>query len=146
MIDASNEQNSDLFWALKGGGPNFGIVSQFNLYTVPVYKVWFYQVAYSNDQALAILDAFAAWQKGGASDSKAVATLVLGLESITLNLIYLEPVGQPPEAFSVLLDLERLSVLVPPMNTTFMQLNTLISGEVPNTQARLVISIVYNSL
>ncbi|WP_372920316.1 FAD-binding oxidoreductase [Salegentibacter sp.] len=29
-ITADNDQNADLFWAIKGGGPGFGIVSTFN--------------------------------------------------------------------------------------------------------------------
>lgn len=32
-MDANAQQNSDLFWALKGGGPNFGD-SPFLLYII----------------------------------------------------------------------------------------------------------------
>ncbi|KAH7377417.1 hypothetical protein BKA64DRAFT_648901 [Cadophora sp. MPI-SDFR-AT-0126] len=33
VVDASQDSNSDLFWALKGGSNNFGIVTRFDLYT-----------------------------------------------------------------------------------------------------------------
>lgn len=36
---ANETSNGDLFWALKGGGPNFGIVTNFKLRTVPSTKV-----------------------------------------------------------------------------------------------------------
>ncbi|KAE8152304.1 FAD binding domain protein [Aspergillus avenaceus] len=34
-ITASATSNPDLYWALRGGGNNFGIVTKFNLYTIP---------------------------------------------------------------------------------------------------------------
>ncbi|GKT56318.1 FAD binding domain-containing protein [Colletotrichum tofieldiae] len=33
VVEASQDSNSDLFWALKGGSNNFGIVTRFDLYT-----------------------------------------------------------------------------------------------------------------
>lgn len=36
---ANETSNTDLFWALKGGGSNFGIVTNFKLRTVPSSKV-----------------------------------------------------------------------------------------------------------
>lgn len=29
IVNVSDEENRDLFWAIRGGGPNFGIVTQF---------------------------------------------------------------------------------------------------------------------
>ena len=40
MQDANKEHNSDLFFALKGGSSNFGIVTRFDLQTFPGSKVW----------------------------------------------------------------------------------------------------------
>ncbi|KAL9118079.1 MAG: hypothetical protein Q9187_005380 [Circinaria calcarea] len=62
--------NSDLFWALKGGGSNFGIVTQFDLYTIPVKNIWYQVEIYTTDQVPALLDAFAQWQENGALDVK----------------------------------------------------------------------------
>lgn len=36
---ANETSNNDLFWALKGGGPNFGIVTNFKLRAIPSTKV-----------------------------------------------------------------------------------------------------------
>ncbi|KAJ5803991.1 CAZyme family AA7 [Penicillium psychrosexuale] len=72
IVDANAEQNNDLFRALKGGGPNFGIVSRYDLNTVPVYEVWAEMRYYSTDQAPAVLDALTEWQLNGASDVKSI--------------------------------------------------------------------------
>jgi hypothetical protein len=41
VVKASNEQNQDLFWAVRGGGGNFGVVTSFEFKLHPVEeKVW----------------------------------------------------------------------------------------------------------
>lgn len=35
ILHASNDSHPDLYWALRGGGNNFGLVTKFNLYTIP---------------------------------------------------------------------------------------------------------------
>ena len=40
IVTASATSNPDLFWALKGGSSNFGIVTSFKLRTFPSKKVF----------------------------------------------------------------------------------------------------------
>jgi FAD/FMN-containing dehydrogenase len=42
IVTASPTQYSDLYWALRGGGNNFGLVVNFNLSTIPFpgQKMW----------------------------------------------------------------------------------------------------------
>ncbi|PNS14744.1 hypothetical protein CAC42_1766 [Sphaceloma murrayae] len=42
IVEASPAANSDLYWALRGGGPNFGIVTRFNYeaYPLPNNELW----------------------------------------------------------------------------------------------------------
>jgi hypothetical protein len=35
IVTASESSFSDLYWALRGGGNNFGLVTKYNLYTIP---------------------------------------------------------------------------------------------------------------
>lgn len=48
---ASNSKNGDLFWALRGAGQNFGVVTSFRLkaYDVPAEKWTVYSLIYSSD-------------------------------------------------------------------------------------------------
>ncbi|KAH7385045.1 hypothetical protein BKA64DRAFT_156473 [Cadophora sp. MPI-SDFR-AT-0126] len=54
IIYASKTNNSDLFWALKGGSSYFGIVTRFDIKTIPSKKVWagIYSVASADVPAL----------------------------------------------------------------------------------------------
>ena len=40
VVTASESQNPDLFWAIRGGGGNFGVVSSFLFHAHPVSKVF----------------------------------------------------------------------------------------------------------
>ena len=51
VVTASAEKNPDLFWALRGGGGNFGIVTSFLYRAHPVSTVLGGLIIYPRDQA-----------------------------------------------------------------------------------------------
>lgn len=55
LLTANAEANSDLFWALRGGGGNFGIVTSFLFRAYPVSTVFGGLIIYSRDQAGVVL-------------------------------------------------------------------------------------------
>ncbi|KIN06284.1 hypothetical protein OIDMADRAFT_155290 [Oidiodendron maius Zn] len=57
IINANATSNPDLFWALKGGGNQFGIVTTFTMKTHPIGKVWGGLRFYSGEYAETILNA-----------------------------------------------------------------------------------------
>ncbi len=71
-----------------------GIVTKFDLYTIPVHNIWYQVTIHTVDQVPAILDAFTEWQQNGASDLKSTVALIIGLETVTLGLIYSAPQPQ----------------------------------------------------
>ena len=132
--------HSDLFWALKGGGPNFGIVTGYDLYTVPdVYQVWGEILVFHPDQALDVLDAFAEWQQNGAkTDIKSHTALDISLDAVVLGLLYSSPheISTRPAAFAPFAKLTPLQVALPPINTTFASVSQLLAVAFPATDAR----------
>ncbi|CAG8980498.1 hypothetical protein HYALB_00013099 [Hymenoscyphus albidus] len=135
VTNANSSENSDLFWALKGGGPNFGIVTRFDLFTIPVGQIWFQVSLYSVDQVDDVIDAFVKWQNNGASDLRSTVGFAIGLQSITVGLIYSAPVESPP-AFTPFYDLKPLFVAVPGTIGTTGTLTAIVGQTLSNTAER----------
>jgi FAD/FMN-containing dehydrogenase len=62
VLRASGDENADLFWALRGGGGNFGVVSAFEFDLVPLGPlVCGGLVLYSAERARDVLQAYRTW-------------------------------------------------------------------------------------
>jgi FAD/FMN-containing dehydrogenase len=58
LVSASEEENRDLFWAIRGGGGNFGAITSFEYRVHPVGPLLAGLVLYPVDQAVAALKTF----------------------------------------------------------------------------------------
>ncbi|HEX4866644.1 MAG TPA: FAD-binding oxidoreductase [Acidimicrobiales bacterium] len=58
VLDASEHDNADLFWALRGGGGNFGVVTSFTYRLHPVTTVLGGSLAFPLTGADAVIDAY----------------------------------------------------------------------------------------
>ena len=59
VLQVSAQQNPELFWALRGGGGNFGVVTNFEFQLHPLdYPVLAGTRLYPYDQARSVLNAF----------------------------------------------------------------------------------------
>lgn len=135
IVDANSDQNTDLFWALKGGGPNFGVVTRYDLYTIPVYNLWFEVLYFTPDQVPDVLDAFAEWQTNGSSvDNKSTVAMVISLDSVVVGLLYSQPTATRPAAFAPFYDLNPAEVALPGSNGTITEVMELF-GETGSTAA-----------
>jgi len=62
LVHASEDENAELFWGLRGGGGNFGIVTQFELQLHPVGPmVYAGPIFFPADAAVPLLRAFRDW-------------------------------------------------------------------------------------
>lgn len=95
---------SDLYWALRGGGNNFGIVTRFDLVTFPQGDLWAgaETFIYTPETAAAINDAFYYLGINGPSDPYAQVIIAyayaqsLDTYVIASDLQYGKPVVNPP--------------------------------------------------
>src|SRR5215467_14778127 len=55
IVHANAKENPDLFWALRGGGGNFGVVTEFEVALHPVSKVLFGRGICPGNEALSLL-------------------------------------------------------------------------------------------
>ncbi|KAI1074068.1 FAD-binding domain-containing protein [Whalleya microplaca] len=97
VIEATSSEHSDLFWALKGGANNFGIVTKFQSKTYPVKQVWGGVQMFTLDQMPDVLQAYYEYQSTPNKDL--YANLVINLapvnDSVLVTLVYLQPVERP---------------------------------------------------
>jgi UDP-N-acetylenolpyruvoylglucosamine reductase len=58
FLTANNEENADLFWGVRGGGGNFGVVTSFEFRLHPVSSVQFGPTFWPPEQAADVLNAY----------------------------------------------------------------------------------------
>ncbi len=111
-------------------------MTRFDLYTIPVQRIWYQVGIHTTDQVPAILDAFAEWQeKGGESDVKSTVALIIGLETTTLGLIYSEHT-EKPAAFEPFYNIVPATVAVPPTNGTVLSITQILGSTFSNEPMR----------
>ncbi|EFQ31408.1 FAD binding domain-containing protein [Colletotrichum graminicola M1.001] len=99
IIRATATQFPDFYWALRGGGNNFGIVVGFNLFTHPLPggRMWGGTRAYTENSFPQVAEAFANMVANAEQDPRAglwhVYTLYNGSKISSTELYYAEPDG-----------------------------------------------------
>ncbi|KAI4224938.1 MAG: hypothetical protein L6R36_004297 [Xanthoria steineri] len=95
IVDANATFNTDLWWALKGGGNNFGVVTAFSLSTHPIHEVWGGVKVYSYNNTPAVLSAMSQYQSEPNKDPYAnLITQIYTTNSsigVVLTMVYLKP-------------------------------------------------------
>jgi FAD/FMN-containing dehydrogenase len=59
VVHANAEENPELFWAIRGGGGNFGIVTAFEFAAHPTTEVFFGKIAFPAPEAATVLQGWA---------------------------------------------------------------------------------------
>ncbi|KAI1145867.1 putative FAD-binding oxidoreductase [Nemania diffusa] len=100
LVNANVKENPDLYWALKGGGSNFGIVTTFTLATYSGYnEIWGSLQLYDIKYLPQLIEALYEYQLMAENDRLAnVEILASGTNTtieILLTLAYLKPIEQP---------------------------------------------------
>jgi hypothetical protein len=106
----------DLYFALRGGANNFGIVTRFDLYAYPQDLVWGGSLVYNITQSSAILKGFVDFGHNAPSDPNAALIVAYayaqGQFFVAVDLEYALPTPNPP-IFSAFLSPSQLSTPSP---------------------------------
>ncbi|KAI0906327.1 putative FAD-binding oxidoreductase [Ustulina deusta] len=135
IINANKHSHTDLWWALKGGANNFGVVTRFTLTTYPIGNVWGGYRIYTLDTLPALFDALLAYQSVAMKDPYANLMMqafpLNGTLGVLLNMVYYQPV-ETPAAFTPFYDIPAIAdtVHIQPM-TDFL------ASQIPPSLPRL---------
>lgn len=75
VVRASAEENPDLFWAIRGGGGNLGIVTAFDFRAHPTTEVFFGTITFPPAEATAVLQGWADHQRTAPEELTSIANL-----------------------------------------------------------------------
>lgn len=78
VVTASKDENADLFWALRGGGGNFGVVTSFTYRAHPVTDVYAGPIFYDIADAAAIMR----WYRDFLPTAPRELSVFLGLKTV----------------------------------------------------------------
>ena len=76
IVVADDDTNPDLFWALRGGGGNFGVVTELTFHAHPVDTVLGGILLYRSERAAEILAQYATWAAGIPDEMATLATFL----------------------------------------------------------------------
>jgi FAD/FMN-containing dehydrogenase len=142
VVRASATENPDLFWALRGGAGNFGVVTAFELQAQPVSTVQFGTITYAPDDLPQLLKGWATVMRSAPDELSTTLVLMPGfggapggallfaclagtdtaaLEGLrTIGTVVAEDVGERPYA-SILEEGRQPEGVVPVVNNALVE-------------------------
>lgn len=133
LITASQNENADLFRALKGGGSNFGIATSLTYRTLPIDKIWYEVRVYDREQNAKLLDALYEHQIATADNPNIHCVPVflnLDTPATFIGFVSYDAHEPHPEAFKQFYDLPYVTHMAKPTIGTVAQLAETFSGSV----------------
>lgn len=108
IVTASPTSYSDLYWALRGGGNNFGIVTNFKLSAFPLGKMWGGQRIFTEDKFPAVLDAIYKFGTTTSSQDTDAAQIVVCF--ISLHIILNHKDSNVTQSFGNIAGLGKIAI------------------------------------
>ncbi|KAI1779059.1 6-hydroxy-D-nicotine oxidase [Hypoxylon cercidicola] len=128
IINANPQENADLYLVLKGGGPNYGIVTRFDLQAYPTISTQYTVNLHNPSDYANILEATVKVQEAMEKDPK--ISLFVSFQSgfVAVGLLYADSPAERPKAFDPFFNLKSLiNTAVPTTNGTIKSLVTSIA-------------------
>ncbi len=133
FLTASATEHPDLFWGLRGGGGNFGVVTSFEYQLHPVGPVLAGMVIHPIDKAREVLRFYRDFCRSCPDEMLAAASLMTSPEGAPVAVIIVSYIGDIAKGEAAVAPLRRfgspLADTIAP--TSYSQLNTLFDAAVP---------------
>jgi FAD/FMN-containing dehydrogenase len=133
FLTASADQNSELFWGLRGGGGNFGVVTSFEYQVHPVGPVLAGMVIHPMAQAKAVLRFYRDFARDCPDEMLAAAALMTSPDGEPVVVVIASYIGDLATGERLIAPLRKfgtpLADTIAP--TSYVQLNTLFDAAVP---------------
>ncbi|KAF3941799.1 hypothetical protein ABW19_dt0206145 [Dactylella cylindrospora] len=120
IVDATRRTHPELFRALKGGSANFGIVTEYEMRTLPSTPIYYEAIRYPSEQYEPLMHALVEYQNRLGADTKSSLVTSFRKTGNLVIFLYLEPTIRPP-VFNPFLALNGTQFF-PPTITTIFQL------------------------
>src|SRR5262249_23237423 len=105
FLTVTPESHADLFWAIRGGGGNFGVVTSVEFRLYPVSTVVAGTAVYPYERAAEILAAYRDWEQPNELGAPVVLTRTPDGPKLAVHAVY---TGDPAEARGVVAPLWEL--------------------------------------
>jgi hypothetical protein len=125
IVQATQQRNPDLFWALKGGQANFGVVTRIHMLTVS-NQIWAEGRMYAPTENTKLLAALMEYHKANEKDPK--ATLIWYTVPTGSLLVFVYNAPTKPTTFDAFADIPFLMNIIPPGTSTVYQTMQAIAG------------------
>jgi FAD/FMN-containing dehydrogenase len=133
FLTASAEQNPDLFWGLRGGGGNFGVVTSFEYRLHPVGPVLAGMVIHPRDKAPEVLRFYRDYARSCPDELTAFAAMMTSPEGEPVVAMVIGHIGDIAQGEKLVAPVRKFgSPLADTIAaTSYVQLNTLLDAAVP---------------
>jgi FAD/FMN-containing dehydrogenase len=133
LLTASAEENPELFWGLRGGGGNFGVVTSFEYRLHPVGPVLAGMVLYSRAQAPAVLRFYRDYARNCPDALTAFAAMMTSAEGDPIVAVVVGHIGDFAEGERLVAPLRKFGApiadTIAPMS--YVALNTMFDASFP---------------
>jgi FAD/FMN-containing dehydrogenase len=87
LVECDENRNPDLFWALRGGGGNFGVVTSLVFQTLPAMEATTFRLTWRHFEAEQVLPAWQQWAPSAADEISAVLRISVSGEAAELPAV-----------------------------------------------------------
>ncbi|KAJ5781184.1 hypothetical protein N7457_006344 [Penicillium paradoxum] len=126
IVHANATENKDLFWALKGGGTNYGIVTTLTMNTLP-NNIWAEARVYPATASTQLHEALMVYHELIETDNKATLIWHTINQTTLVIFFYCAPI-EKPDVFAPFYDIPFLMNIVPPAKRTVFEMVEAVSN------------------